>query len=37
MKFGDAAAAEERSQNMLIGIARKPYPSVDALYDSKKP
>jgi hypothetical protein len=31
MKIRDAAAAEEGYQDMLIGIEKKPYPSLDAL------
>jgi len=36
MKISDPAAAEEGYQDMLIGIERKPYPSVDALRNIQK-
>lgn len=36
MKIGDPAAAEEGYQDMLIGIERKPYPSVEALRNIQK-
>lgn len=36
MKIRDPAAAEEGYQDMLIGIERKPYPSVDALRNIQK-
>ena len=36
MKISDAAAAEEGYQDMLIGIERKPYPSIEALRNIQK-
>ena len=36
MKITDAAAAEEGYQDLLIGIERKPYPSVEALRNIQK-
>ncbi|MSP38109.1 MAG: ABC transporter substrate-binding protein [Deltaproteobacteria bacterium] len=36
MKISDPAAAEEGYQDMLIGIERKPYPSIEALRNIQK-
>jgi NitT/TauT family transport system substrate-binding protein len=36
MKIRDAVAAEEGYQDMLIGIEKKPYPSIDALRNIQK-
>jgi NitT/TauT family transport system substrate-binding protein len=36
MKISDPASAEEGYQDMLIGIERKPYPSVEALRNIQK-
>jgi ABC-type nitrate/sulfonate/bicarbonate transport system substrate-binding protein len=36
MKISDPAAAEEGYQDIMVGIERKPYPSVDALRNIQK-
>ncbi|HWH80159.1 MAG TPA: hypothetical protein VNT76_22425, partial [Candidatus Binatus sp.] len=36
MKITDAAAAEEGYQDLMIGLERKPYPSVAALRNIQK-